>query len=44
VPNKLLKEFPALTDEDLAAEVVVAIRAAFVKLLAAQQRNTLSAT
>ena len=44
VPNKLLKEFPALTDEDLAAEVVVAIRAAFVKLLAAQQRNTLRAT
>lgn len=44
VPNKLLKEFPALTDEDLAAEVVVAIRAAFVKLLAAQQRNTLSAS
>ncbi len=26
VSNKLLKEFPALTDEDLVAEFVVAIR------------------
>lgn len=32
VSNKLLKEFPALTDEDIVAEVVVAIRAAFVQL------------
>ncbi|QDL38741.1 hypothetical protein [Rhodoferax sediminis] len=42
--SKLLKEFSALPDEDLAAEVVVAVRAAFVKLLAAQQRKTLSGT
>jgi hypothetical protein len=32
VLNKSLKDFPALTDEDLAAEVVVAIWATFVQL------------